>query len=89
MRRGQSLAKIGNSGDAREPHLHFQVTTGPDILASEGLPYVIDRFRLKAADATVHDRELEFPLGNVLIDLAPTKSCAIDRGKGRLAKACR
>lgn len=89
VRRGQSLAKIGNSGDAREPHLHFQVTTGPEILASEGLPYVIDRFRLKAADGSVHDRKLEFPLGNVLIDLAPTKACTIDGGKGSLADACR
>lgn len=89
VRRGQYLAKIGNSGDSREPHLHFQVTTGPEILASEGLPYVIDRFRLKAADGSIHDRQLEFPLGNVLIDLTPTKACAMDRRKGRLANACR
>lgn len=67
VRRGQRLASIGNSGDAREPHLHFQVTNGPEILASEGLPYVIDRFRTTAGDGSFQDRKLEFPLGNAAI----------------------
>jgi hypothetical protein len=33
VRRGQLLAQIGDSGDAREPHLHFQVSTSSDLLA--------------------------------------------------------
>lgn len=45
VRRGQMLARIGASGDAREPHLHFAVTTSSKLLAGEGVPYLIDRYR--------------------------------------------
>lgn len=68
VRRGDMLASIGNSGDSREPHLHFQVATGAEILASEGLPYVIDRFRITTGDGSSQDRILEFPLGGALIE---------------------
>lgn len=68
VRKGTPLALIGNSGDSREPHLHFQVTTNPEILASEGLPYVIDRFRMKTADGGSQERVREFPLGHAAID---------------------
>jgi hypothetical protein len=64
VRRGQLLARIGNSGDARWPHLHFQVATGPGILDSEGVPFVIDRFRAKDDGGNWSAREREFPLGD-------------------------
>lgn len=68
VRRGEVVGAIGNSGDAREPHLHFQVTNGADILASEGLPYVIDRFRMKRPEGTWQERRKEFPPGDATID---------------------
>ena len=40
----QGLGHFGNPGDSREPHLHFEVMDGPDLLAGEGLPYLIDRY---------------------------------------------
>jgi len=40
------LAAIGASGDAREPHLHFEVTTSPHLLFGEGVPYLIDQYRM-------------------------------------------
>jgi murein DD-endopeptidase MepM/ murein hydrolase activator NlpD len=49
VRRGQAVARIGASGDAREPHLHFEVTTSSKLLAGEGVPYLIDRYRCKSA----------------------------------------
>lgn len=61
VRRGQVLARIGASGDAREPHLHFEVTTSSKLLAGEGVPYVIDRYRSKGTGngpAELHTREL-------------------------------
>lgn len=83
VQRGQRLALIGNSGDAREPHLHFQVTTGPEILASEGLPYVIDQFRMTADDGSFQVRKLEFPLGNEAIYFGSSEDLA-DRECGEV-----
>lgn len=51
-----------------EPHLHFQVTNAPDILASEGLPYVIGRFRMKRPEGAWQERRNEFPLEEAVID---------------------
>lgn len=68
VRRGQVLGEIGNSGDARWPHLHFQVTDGPDILASEGLPFVIDRFRMRTGEGAWTTRTAAYPLDHDVID---------------------
>lgn len=61
---GQRLARIGNSGDARWPHLHFQVSSGADIMNSEGLPFVIRQFRARDAQGHWTERANEFPLGD-------------------------
>lgn len=43
---GQEIAKLGNSGNSDAPHLHFHVMDGPDPLMANGLPFVINNFRL-------------------------------------------
>lgn len=57
VRRGQVLAKVGNTGNTSAPHLHFHLMDGPSVLGSEGIPYVIDRFALagKIPDSGVPD----------------------------------
>jgi murein DD-endopeptidase MepM/ murein hydrolase activator NlpD len=47
VRRGQAIARLGNSGQSDAPHLHLQVTDGPSLVASEGLPLVFDAFDLQ------------------------------------------
>ncbi len=44
VRRGTPIAEVGNSGDASGPHLHFHVSTAPDPLMGQGLPYDLDSF---------------------------------------------
>ena len=67
VRRGQVLALIGNSGDAREPHLHFEVTNSSKLLAGEGLPYLIDQYRVKT-EKSWENRTRELPLKDMVID---------------------
>ncbi|HEU4851006.1 MAG TPA: M23 family metallopeptidase [Telluria sp.] len=69
VRRGQRLGRIGNSGDSRWPHLHFQLTTTPSLMGSEGMPFVLDRYRMMGADGNWQARSREFPWGDdVAID---------------------
>jgi murein DD-endopeptidase MepM/ murein hydrolase activator NlpD len=48
VRRGQVLARLGNSGNTSAPHLHFHVMDAPLPLgADNNLPYVFDSFRFQ------------------------------------------
>jgi hypothetical protein len=67
VQRGEVLGQVGISGDARWPHLHFQVSDAPEILASEGLPFVFAHFQVRTADGSWADREAEYPLADVTI----------------------
>jgi hypothetical protein len=39
------LGLVGTSGNSSEPHMHFHVTDGPSPLASNGVPYLLRKFR--------------------------------------------
>src|SRR5205823_3540550 len=66
VRRGQRLARLGNSGVSSEPHLHFQICDRPSILGCEGLPYLLDAFEITAS-GTTEKRAQELPLLNSVL----------------------
>lgn len=46
VRRGAVIGRVGQTGSAGAPHLHFHISDRPTFEKSEGLPFVIDSFTL-------------------------------------------
>lgn len=55
VRKGDVIARIGNSGSTFGPHLHFHVADSSRFLAGEGLPFVVERHALIGRYATIRD----------------------------------
>ena len=49
VRRGQVIARLGFTGQASDPHLHFHVSDAPSPLIAEGRPWLIDRYEMLGA----------------------------------------
>jgi hypothetical protein len=46
VRPGRVVGKLGNSGNTEGPHLHFELMNRPSISDADGMPFVLDRFKL-------------------------------------------
>jgi murein DD-endopeptidase MepM/ murein hydrolase activator NlpD len=63
VRAGQSIGKLGNSGNSLEPHLHFQLQDGPDLFRAAGLPARFGDFTVGVAHLSFYvPRETPMPL---------------------------
>lgn len=67
VRRGQVLALLGNSGNSTAPHLHFHVADRAEPLQSNGLPYVLDAFEVRAKGQQFEKRQNQIPLLDELV----------------------
>jgi murein DD-endopeptidase len=80
VRRGDTLALLGNSGNTTGAHLHLQVTDRDSVLQSQGVPFVFASFTyLGPGSAYELDKHVSvpwadsIPSGDVVVQFEPVK----------------
>jgi murein DD-endopeptidase MepM/ murein hydrolase activator NlpD len=63
---GDEVGRVGFSGQAMYPHLHYSVTNGAKELASEGLPNYFNNYKLYRGNVTVNIKRSRIDSGDIV-----------------------
>lgn len=83
--RGQALGEIGNSGNSTEPHLHLHVADGPSPVDADGLPFVLDAFRVERG-AEPGQRAGLLPGEGSVVEFPPSRENSATNGAPQAAE---
>ncbi len=73
VKKGQVIARLGNTGNSNAAHLHLHLMNGPSVLGSDGVPYVIDSFEYDGQVAVEQLQEADnYVSGTYLSGRLPT-----------------
>ena len=68
VRAGQVLGTCGNSGNSTQPHVHLQVTDGPDVTKARGVPVEFRWFREQPVRGPVVERVQGVPAEGSIVE---------------------
>lgn len=64
VRRGDTLALLGNSGNSTGAHLHLQMTDASSVLQSQGVPFVFRSFTCLGPGSDYPEKQVSVPYSN-------------------------